>query len=50
MEILDAVKTGVYIHGLAGDLASKELGEMGMIAGDIIERIPETIKYLRDTG
>ncbi len=34
----------VYLHGLAGDRASKEKGEAGMIAGDLIEKIPEAIK------
>lgn len=30
---------GVYLHGLAGDLAAKELSMEAMIAGDIIEHL-----------
>lgn len=32
----DAALIGVFVHGLAGDLAAKELGEVSMIAGDLI--------------
>lgn len=42
-----AVIAGVYIHGLAGDLASSKLGEVGMIASDLIENIPDAIKIVR---
>ncbi|MFH1428140.1 MAG: NAD(P)H-hydrate dehydratase [Candidatus Margulisiibacteriota bacterium] len=38
----DAACTGVYLHGLAGDLASKEKG-VGLIAGDVIEKLPAAI-------
>ncbi|MFH1542505.1 MAG: NAD(P)H-hydrate dehydratase [bacterium] len=36
----DAAVTGVYLHGKAGDLAAKEKGEYGMIASDLVEKIP----------
>ncbi len=39
----EAAKYAVYIHGLAGDLAKKEKGELGLIASDIIEKIPQAI-------
>ncbi len=39
-EPTDAAVLGVFIHGLAGDLAASELGETGIIAGDLISRIP----------
>lgn len=37
----DAAKLGVYIHGLAGDLAATEIGQRSMIAGDIIKSISD---------
>jgi NAD(P)H-hydrate epimerase len=42
--VFDAAKYAVYLHGLAGDLAAKEKTQMGMIASDIIEKIPAAIK------
>lgn len=40
----EAAKSGVYLHGLAGDLAAKEKTQAGMLASDIIDKIPEAIK------
>jgi ADP-dependent NAD(P)H-hydrate dehydratase / NAD(P)H-hydrate epimerase len=37
---------GTYIHGFAGDIAAKEKGEASLIAGDIVEKIPEAFKSL----
>jgi NAD(P)H-hydrate repair Nnr-like enzyme with NAD(P)H-hydrate dehydratase domain len=36
----DAAVLGVYIHGLAGDLAAEKRGQISLIATDIIEAIP----------
>jgi len=42
----EACLFGVYIHGLAGDLASKELTEYSLNAGDIITFIPKALHSL----
>ncbi|MGV3587268.1 MAG: NAD(P)H-hydrate dehydratase [Adhaeribacter sp.] len=36
---LDACCLGVYIHGLAGDLARNQVGEISLIASDLIENL-----------
>lgn len=41
---------GVYLHGLAGDEAAKEIGEYPLIAGDMIEVLPKIIKRWEDFG
>ena len=43
----EAVQLGVYLHGLAGDLAAEELGEESLIASDIISHLPAAFKKLR---
>jgi len=42
-----AARLGVYLHGAAGDLAASEVGEVGMLAGDLIDRIPAAISKAR---
>ena len=40
----DAAKYGVYIHGKAGDLAVSEKTQLGLVASDIIEYLPQALK------
>ncbi len=44
-----AASAGVYIHGLAGDLACASRGEMGMIAGDILHEVPQALLSVQKT-
>ena len=46
---LEASILGVYMHGLAGDIAAKSKGEHSLIASDITDSIPEAFQYLQDT-
>ena len=39
-----AAYAGVFLHGLAGDIARDNLGERSIIAGDLIEYLPAAIK------
>jgi len=37
----NAAVLGVYVHGLAGDIAAEKMGQLGMITTDIIDSLPE---------
>ncbi len=41
---LDAAALGVYLHGVAGDIAADSLGELSMTATDIIDSLPDAFK------
>ena len=44
----EAAQLGVYIHGMAGDIACEQNGEIGMIAGDIVDALPDAFYYLAE--
>ena len=40
----DAARFGVYLHGLAGDLAAKKIGGISLMAGDLLDFLPAAIR------
>ena len=44
----DACVIGVYLHGLAGDIAAHDLGEESLTASDIINCLPRAFKRLKE--
>ena len=46
MELEKAIVAGVYLHGKAGDRVAARLGDRGLLASDIIDEIPHTLKEL----
>lgn len=44
--IVEAAVCGTFVHGLAGDIATEEIGEAGLIAGDVLGALPLALKEL----
>jgi NAD(P)H-hydrate epimerase len=47
LSLFDAAVCGVYLHGKAGEAVSKDIGEAGMLAGDLLPVLPRVIKTLK---
>lgn len=45
LEPFAAAQLGTHLHGLAGDLARDELGEVSLIASDLLHYLPRAFRY-----
>jgi NAD(P)H-hydrate epimerase len=44
LDPFEAAQLGVYLHGAAGDLAAAEVGQVSLVAGDLLEFLPAAIR------
>ncbi len=49
LSMTDAATLGVYLHGLAGDLAAAELTEPGLMSSDIADFLPEAWRVILES-
>lgn len=43
----EVARAAVYLHGLAGDLAARELGQASLIAGDLLDALPRAFRAVK---
>lgn len=43
----EAAVCGAYLHGAAGEVARREIGAAGVLAGDLLTRLPHVLQALR---
>ncbi len=48
LNIKEATRVGVFVHGLSGDLAAKKKGPDGMTAQDVLDFLPSAVRYYRE--
>jgi len=44
LEPVDAAILAVHVHGLAGDMAAEDVGEVSLMAGDLLEYLPDAFR------
>jgi len=47
LSLFDAAACGVYLHGQAGEIVRREMGDAGMMAGDLLPALPKIIMRLK---
>jgi NAD(P)H-hydrate epimerase len=43
----EAAVCGAYLHGAAGEMAQREIGSTGVLAGDLLKQLPRVLNSLR---
>ena len=46
LSLFNAAIFGVYLHGLAGDIAAERLTKYSVLASDVIDNIPNALKKI----
>jgi NAD(P)H-hydrate epimerase len=46
LDAWSAARLGAHVHGLAGDLAAEELGQVSLVASDLLTYLPQAFKSL----
>jgi NAD(P)H-hydrate epimerase len=49
LPVFEAATVGVYLHGLAGEEASRKFGPDGLLAGDLLPLLPGLLRHARET-
>jgi NAD(P)H-hydrate repair Nnr-like enzyme with NAD(P)H-hydrate dehydratase domain len=44
----ESAAAGAYVHGLAGEMARRALGTVGMVAGDVLAHLPAAFQRILD--
>ena len=47
LDLRDAAALGVYLHALAGERVRREMGDAGMLAGDLLPALPPAVRELK---
>jgi hydroxyethylthiazole kinase-like uncharacterized protein yjeF len=47
LSLRDAAMVGAYIHGLAGEIAQREIGDAGVVAGDLLTRLSVAMRQVK---
>lgn len=50
LNAFDALRLAVFVHGLAGDLAAEDQGELSLVAEDLLDRVPEAFQMVGGGG